>query len=337
MHPRFSTLLMALVVALSMHPFAGTAAEAASAPKGLSEQPAVVSPGGLKTSMLAVARAGQRLVAVGDRGVVLLSDDSGATFRQAKQVPTRAALTSVFFAADGKTGWSAGHWGVILTTKDAGDTWTLQRDDLSVDQPLFTIAFTSTQDGLAGGLWSLLLRTRDAGKTWQPAQIGKVADQGKAGGSGLNLFSLFMSAKGTLFIAAEQGTVYRSVDKGETWSLVETGNKGTFWAGIGLQSGVLLAAGLGGNVYRSIDDGVIWTAVSSATKSSITGLTQLSSGRVVGVGLDGLMLTSDDEGSSFKASYLPERTILTAVIAGAKDVPLVFSVQGPLSTAQGSR
>ncbi|MCX7168911.1 MAG: glycosyl hydrolase, partial [Proteobacteria bacterium] len=34
--------------------------------------------------LAAVARAGNRLVAVGERGIVLLSDDNGVTLRQAK-------------------------------------------------------------------------------------------------------------------------------------------------------------------------------------------------------------------------------------------------------------
>jgi len=92
------------------------------------------------------------MVAVGDRGVVLLSDDGGATFRQAKQVPTRATLTTVAFAPDGATGWAVGHWRVILNTRDAGETWILQRDDLSVDQPLFTVAVVSPRRVFVGGL-----------------------------------------------------------------------------------------------------------------------------------------------------------------------------------------
>src|SRR5690349_8937389 len=42
-----------------------------------------------KSLLLDVARAGSRLVAVGDRGHVLLSDDEGGTWRQVI-VPTRA-------------------------------------------------------------------------------------------------------------------------------------------------------------------------------------------------------------------------------------------------------
>jgi photosystem II stability/assembly factor-like uncharacterized protein len=317
----------------------------------LSERPAVVSPGSLKTGMLAASLAGKRLVAVGDRGVVLLSDDDGATFHQAHSVPTRATLTAVFFLPDGKTGWAVGHWGVILTTTDAGETWTLQRDDVNVDQPLFSVAFTSAQEGVAVGLWSLLLRTRDGGKTWQSGQIAPAAAgqtpasdaagaaPGGAGGagSGKNLFSIFVSDKGTLLIAAEQGTVYRSTDAGATWTSIDTGNKGTFWAGIRLKSGALIVAGLSGKIYRSVDDGETWKGVTPVTKSSITALTQAPDGRIFAVGLEGAMLMSADDGATFTASDRPDRLPLSAVIVGSHNAPLILTPQGPLPLAVSAK
>ena len=57
-----------------------------------------------------------RLVAVGDRGHVLVSADQGATWEQIL-VPTRAMLTAVAFA-DAKNGTAVGHDGVILATND---------------------------------------------------------------------------------------------------------------------------------------------------------------------------------------------------------------------------
>jgi hypothetical protein len=47
-----------------------------------------------KAPIYASALAGGRIVAVGDYGLVILSDDA-KKFRQAKAVPTRAPLTSV--------------------------------------------------------------------------------------------------------------------------------------------------------------------------------------------------------------------------------------------------
>jgi photosystem II stability/assembly factor-like uncharacterized protein len=116
-------------------------------------------------SILAVAHAGSRIVTVGDHGVILLSDDSGRSYRQAQVVPTQALLTSVCFV-DGQQGWAAGHDGVILHTADGGEHWALQREDISHDNPLLSIWFKDTQHGLAVGQFGTAVQTADGGKTW---------------------------------------------------------------------------------------------------------------------------------------------------------------------------
>src|SRR6478672_3584635 len=62
--------------------------------------------------LLDAARAGTRLVAVGDRGAILLSDDEGHAWRAA-QVPAAPLLTAVAFAGEG-VGLAVGHDSVIL-------------------------------------------------------------------------------------------------------------------------------------------------------------------------------------------------------------------------------
>jgi photosystem II stability/assembly factor-like uncharacterized protein len=88
--------------------------------------PAQASPLAARSLLQGVARAGQRLVAVGQRGHIVHSADGGATWQQAK-VPVSSDLTAVFFASERK-GWAVGHDGVILATTDGGLTWTLQLD-----------------------------------------------------------------------------------------------------------------------------------------------------------------------------------------------------------------
>src|SRR5438034_11738498 len=68
------------------------------------QRPAPMVPQSMHGAMLAVALAGPRIVAVGERGVVLLSDDRGATWRQVA-IPVSVTLTAVRFVND-KTGWA---------------------------------------------------------------------------------------------------------------------------------------------------------------------------------------------------------------------------------------
>lgn len=279
------------------------------------------------TQILAATRAGKRIVSVGDHGVVLLSDDDGKTFRQAKAVPVSSTLTGVAFV-DASTGWAVGHWGAILKTSDGGESWLLQRSDNKVDQPLFSLYFKNPQEGWAVGLWSLMLHTADGGATWSsvslPAPPGaKKADR--------NLYAVFADAKGALFVACEQGRVIRSTDGGNTWTYVETGYAGSFWSGVALQDGALLVGGLRGTIYRSVDGGASWQASKSSFKSSVTAMVQQPDKSVVAVGLDGVTLLSVDNGLSFTGKQRADRAALTAVVDTQAGAPVLFSSNGPLA------
>jgi photosystem II stability/assembly factor-like uncharacterized protein len=286
-------------------------------------RPAVRAANATQATMLAAARAGERIVAVGDRGVVLLSDDGGKRHRQAQTVPIDVPLTSVSFA-DAKRGWAVGHWGAVLHTTDGGENWVLQRSDVKQDRPLFAVHFFDANHGVAVGLWSLVLVTADGGKIWQTIEVPIPPGAKKAD---LNLLGLFVDGRGRLFAAAERGMVLRSDDRGRHWSYLPTGYKGSFWTGLSPSDGTLLAAGLRGSLYRSMDDGRTWTRVDTQSKSSITALARIG-GDIVGVGLDGLVLRSSDGGASFKAEIRADRVPLTAMGAAADGRPVLYSRQG---------
>ena len=262
-----------------------------------------------RTDMLGVAHAGSRLVSVGAHGVVMLSDDGGAHFRQAQRVPTTATLTSVEFA-DARNGWAVGNWGVILATHDGGETWMMQRQDLSVDQPLFTVHFLDPSRGWASGLWSLLLRTTDGGAHWNPVPLPKPPGADK---TDVNFYDLFPAPDGSLYIVAEQGKLLGSSDKGASWHYIETGYTGSFWTGLALRDGTLLIGGLRGTICRSANGGKSWKKSRTDAQSSITGLVQLADGSVVASALDGISLRSHDDGTSFASSQNPDRVNLTGV------------------------
>lgn len=281
-----------------------------------------------QAAMLASTRAGARIVAVGDRGVVLLSDDGGKSFRQAKAVPTDSTLTSVSFVDDHQ-GWAVGHWGVVLHSVDGGETWVLQRSDVKSDRPLFAVQFFDPKRGVAVGLWSLVLVTDDGGASWQTVVMPVPEGAKKAD---LNLLGLFSDAKGHLYATAERGMVLRSDDQGRTWSYLPTGYKGSFWSGLATRDGALLAAGLRGSLYRSADEGRTWARIDTQSKSSITALVQVGAD-VVGVGLDGLLLRSSDNGASFKSEVRADRVSLTAVTVDVQGQPVLFSRQGVVIAA----
>lgn len=271
-------------------------------------------------STLAAARAGDRVVAVGDHGVILLSDD-GAHFRQAKSVPVRSMLTTVQFV-DAHRGFAGGHDGVVLATQDAGENWTLLRSTPGVEQPVLSLHFDSPDHGIAVGLYGWAIETSDAGRTWSER---KIADEG----DDRHLFHVFISAKGTWLIAGEQGSIFRSNDGGKSWQAIKTDDEGSLWHGASLADGSLLVCGMRGHIYRSDDDGLSWKPVESGTMQSLTGIAQLKDGSVLIVGMSGTILRSKDSGLTFSSTQREQGEPLTDVLANG-DQPLLFSMLGPV-------
>lgn len=257
----------------------------------------------------AVRVPGKRIVAVGEHGSVLLSDDDGKSQRQAHGVPADMTLTAVSFA-DARNGWAVGHGGVILHTADGGETWHLQRQDAAIDQPLLTVYFRDALHGWAAGLWSLLLSTEDGGQTWRrialPPQPGAMRTD-------LNLLKIFGAPDGQLFIAAERGTVLHSADDGLSWQYRSTGSKASLWSGAALGNHVVLVGGLGGRMLRSSDDGASWAEVHAGAAGSITQI-HAEWGQTWASALDGQLLRSRDQGQTWQAVGQPGEP-LTALVA----------------------
>ncbi|KWC37737.1 glycosyl hydrolase [Burkholderia ubonensis] len=272
-------------------------------------------------------RAGRRVVAVGEHGVILLSDDDGRTWRQSRRVPVSATLSAITFA-DAQHGWAVGQWGVILATADGGETWEKQRIDTSVDQPLFSVIFTNARDGIAVGLWSLMLQTHDGGRTWTRTTLPKPPGGGKAD---RNLYHIFADRQGALYIVSEQGTVLKSTDGGANWRYLQTGGKGSLWTGVAMPDGRIVVGGLLGSLFQSSDGGATWAPLNPGTKSSITDVVATGNG-LLAVGLDGLVLTQRANGESFELAQRPDRATLTAALVGAGGKPLLFSQDGVLAS-----
>lgn len=313
---QFKALALSLAALLAVPLLAATG----PAPTGsfFNTAPQLVNPE--KAAIYAAALAGARIVAVGDYGLITLSED-GKTFRQVK-VPTRAPLTSVFFI-DARQGWAVGHDGMVLGSVDGGESWQVLRDMRGKDQVLMSVWFENAEHGLAVGQFGLALETRDGGKTW----VERSLVAGEAGER--HLLQLVAGDNGLLLIAAEAGTILRSEDAGGHWTAIQTDNKGSFWTGAALADGSLLMAGMRGHVYRSTDRGLHWGEVASGTQQSLTGITQRADGSVRIVGLGGASLLSKDGGQHFAASIRPDRAGMTAISRSTAG-EVVFTASGLL-------
>ncbi|MDQ5981201.1 MAG: hypothetical protein QG602_4179, partial [Verrucomicrobiota bacterium] len=235
-----------------------------------------------------VARAGDRLVAVGDRGHILLSNDEGRTWRQVI-VPTRAMLTGVSFG-DAKHGWAVGHDGVILATTDAGETWTRQDAGNDLETVWLDVFFSDARIGLAVGAYGKGLLTFDGGKTWQPA--APPPDE-------LHLNHIAPTATDTIYVAGEAGTLLTSTNARSGWRQLDVAYDGSLYGTLPLGDGKLLAFGLRGRVFWSDDAGETWSPRETAAPVLIQAGLRLKSGVVVLAGLGGNFHLSRDGGGTF--------------------------------------
>ncbi|WP_263264587.1 YCF48-related protein [Pseudomonas sp. RIT-PI-S] len=266
--------------------------------------------------LLDIATAGERLVAVGDRGQVLLSDDQGQHWRLG-QVPSHALLTAVFFT-DAQHGWAVGHDSQVLASTDGGEHWQVQHDDPAREAPLLDLWFADADRGLAIGAYGQLLVTTDGGAHWDDASERlDNPDQ-------LHLNAIGASGDGSLFIVGEQGTLFRSRDAGEHWEHLDSPYQGSLFGVLATREpGTLLIYGLRGNLLRSTDSGDSWQLVplggaETRVDSGLAGGALLADGSLVIVGNAGTVLHSEDDGRSFSAFIRPDRQALAAVVQAPK-------------------
>ncbi|HWA27803.1 MAG TPA: YCF48-related protein [Lacunisphaera sp.] len=239
--------------------------------------------------LLDITRAGSRLVAVGDRGHVLLSDDEARTWRQVV-VPTRAMLTGVSFA-DAKHGWAVGHDGVILATADGGQTWALQPSGADLETVFLDVYFSSPESGLVAGAYGKCLLTIDGGKSWQPA--APVPDE-------VHVNQIAPAATNMLYLAGEAGTLLVSTDPGKAWRKCDVPYEGSLFGVLPLDTNTLLAYGLRGNVFVSSDAGATWNARPVPVPVLLMAAVKMKSGAVILAGLGGNFFISRDVATAFR-------------------------------------
>lgn len=256
-------------------------------PAGASEQ-SVAAPLAANSLLLAVTRAGDKFVAVGDRGHVLVSADQGRTWSQSS-APTRALLTGVAFA-DARHGWAVGHAGVIMATEDSGLTWTRQDSGKDLDTVYLDVIFLDTTHGIAVGAYGKFVVTADGGKTWTP---------GKPAEDEVHYNRITAGPDRRLYLAGEGGLLLISSDGGKEWTKADLPYDGSLFGALPLEGGRIVAYGLRGHILHSEDQGVTWTENNSPVPVLIMGGTRLASGPVVLAGQGGNFSLSRDGGKTF--------------------------------------
>lgn len=264
-------------------------------PPALAAEQAVIAPLAERSLLLDLEQVGNKLIAVGERGHILISEDSGLNWSQV-QAPTRSTLTGIFFL-DLQQGWIVGHDQVILKTEDGGTSWQQVYQDIEADSPLFDIYFLNAGHGYAIGAYGQFLESFDGGRSWEGRWISE---------DDFHLNQI-IAMEDQLFIAAEAGMIYRSSDRGKTWTILNPDYEGSFFGVMPLENNSLLLFGLRGHLFRSDDAGEHWRQIETATEASLTNGLKLKDGTLIITGLAGTILTSTDNGLNFTLIQDPQR------------------------------
>ena len=313
-------LLFAVVTALFVSP-------------ATAQRPAVESRLAAASLLLDGAVAGSRLVVVGERGHILISDDGGATWAQAR-VPVQVMLTAVRML-DAQNGWAVGHDAAILRTRDGGETWRLVHYAPQAQLPLLDVWFRDADHGFAVGAFGAFLASADGGDTWA-CRNGCWDEDDRTGDPPLlhaqdsdfeddfHLNTIVPAGAGRLFLAGEAGVLYRSDDGGRTWLSLPSPYGGSWFGALALGADTVLVAGLRGRLFRSEDAGENWSQVETGTTATLTDLIQVTPDRILITGLAGALLVSSDNGLSASYHPLPARQgVATALVTDGGGVVLV--------------
>lgn len=291
-------------------------------------RPALQSPLSSHSVLLGMTKAAERIVAVGERGVVIYSDDHGKSWRQSN-VPVSVSLTDVAFSS-AKVGWAIGHSGVILNTEDGGESWSVQLDGTKLishlekkagfsdavlerwkkegaDKPFLALRVMSDGSILVVGAYGIAFRSRDAGATWE--YFGDKLDNPKSN----HLYAMAVWDN-RLFVAGEQGCLFVSSDNGESFKRLEVPYKGSLFELHASAKGIF-AAGMKGKLLFSADHGKAWKDVPNPIHVSLLSVSVLPDGKRLWLNQAGQFLVGAEDGQALLPLASPSapatlRTIL---------------------------
>lgn len=342
-----------LIVASLLFCAAGSGLATGLAQRDVLDAPATLSAQALRGPTTSVAARGERAVAVGPRGTILVSRDSGQSWTQVP-APLSADLTAVRFG-HGAEVWAVGHDAVVLRSDDLGDSWSRvldgrgalamvarhyrerseAGDEAAADvlwevenaarqsatpdvlpEPFLDVWMDEHGEGFVAGAFGFLLHTVDHGKTWEP-WIER-ADNDRR----LHLYALTSSPDGQLYLAGEQGYVSRYDREAKRFTRIETPYNGTFF-GLTATATQLIAFGLRGNAFVSRDQAASWSALELDSEASVVATLSAGAGRLVFVTQSGRVLVGDDDGARISdAGIARSGEILSAAMLGPDRVAL---------------
>jgi len=316
------------------------------------DRPAILSQRAAQSLLLGMAQAGKRLVAVGERGLVVISNGDTDKWRQVV-TPVSVTLTAVRFADD-RHGYAVGHSGTVLVTTDGGDTWASVLDGHKAaqialaaaqasgnsaalrdaerqvadgaDKPLLDLLVLDAKRAIVIGAYGMAYSTTDSGKSW--TTLADRLDNSR----GLHLYSIRQHGE-RILVSGEQGLVRLSRDGGQTFTTIKTPYDGSFFTAELPSAEEIVVAGLRGNLLRSHDGGASWKQTTTSDAASITGSLRRADGSLVLVNQAGRVFI-ENNGALVGLNNTPLPS-LTGIFAKSEGSLLALSVRGIVPIPNG--
>lgn len=276
-----------------------------------SMRPSIDTPYAQEALLVDVEWAGDRLVAVGEQGHIIYSDDGGSSWTNA-EVPVSLMLTAVSFPTPDQ-GWAVGHEGIVLRSTDGGASWSVVLTGEDVAALQVAAATRLVEDAQAAldeapDDEELQYALEDAEFVLEDAQ--RASEEG-----------LLHPALDVWFESPEKGYVtgayrmlLRTTDGGNTWQLdsakVDNPDGYHLYGVTRLASGTLLLAGEAGQLHRSRDDGETWERLDASYAGSFFGVLATSDGAGLVFGLRGNIFRTDDDGETWMPIDAPGESTL---------------------------
>ena len=265
--------------------------------------PARISNNVAASMFVGLQKIGQRIVAVGEQGLIAYSDDLGESWIQAT-VPVSNMITSLYFT-DEIHGWAVGHGGVILHSKDSGQTWEKQFDGDQANRLILT--------QIKQNLQALKLAYQTADEIDQEDLLFEIENMEYAlsdaefdaeMGAANPLLDVWFENEKNGYVVGAYGFFFATQDGGESWAFtagrMDNIDRYHLNAIQKIREGALLIAGEAGALFSSNDMGETWETIYGPYQGSYFGIQNTKNDNEVLVyGLRGHVYRSNDNGQSW--------------------------------------
>ena len=253
-----------------------------------------------------LAQSGERTVAVGELGRILIADSPNGPWREAVVKPQRGSTFTRVIFTDADTAIAVGHDGWIVRSTDRGQTWNEVVFDPERGEAVLGVAGPFGGKLYAYGAFGQYLVSDDNGVNWRHERHAAIGDR--------HLSAMTQAADGSLLIVGETGLMVRSADQGQTWARLPEIYKGSFYGVQRLPDDTLLVFGMRGNAFISRDNGSTWTRSRIDGGLSLYDAVIDPDGAVILVGENSTVFRSTDSGASFRQILEGDRKRYASVL-----------------------